>query len=208
MKNLLDWKSSLEDQEKRAILEWAERDSMDFGHLIQVARLSLMLFDGFQHWHQESEAGRRNLEAAALLHDMGASVSDRKHHKHSRDLILKRGLPGFEEMDLWAVASMARYHRKAWPSLDHPLFAKLGPKHRKQVSALSALLRMADGLDRSHRAVVKRVSPFEEGGQAGIEAQNGAPAGPEHYAWDKKKDWFEEYFQRSLVIRWTDWTPA
>jgi exopolyphosphatase/guanosine-5'-triphosphate,3'-diphosphate pyrophosphatase len=48
------------------------------------------------------------------------------------------------------VANIARYHRGAPPKTSHENLAGLTPELRKQIRRLSAILRLADGLDRGH----------------------------------------------------------
>ena len=53
---------------------------------------------------------------------------------------------------------MARYHRKALPTLQHPEFAELAPEDRRLVRELASLLRIADGLDYGHLSSVDHVT--------------------------------------------------
>jgi exopolyphosphatase/guanosine-5'-triphosphate,3'-diphosphate pyrophosphatase len=77
-------------------------------------------------------------------------VEARRHHKHSYRLIKETPLPGFTEAERHEIACIARYHRRALPSNSHEEFAQLSRKARKRVSALAALLRIADALDFNH----------------------------------------------------------
>jgi exopolyphosphatase / guanosine-5'-triphosphate,3'-diphosphate pyrophosphatase len=52
---------------------------------------------------------------------------------------------------------VARYHRGAPPSKQHPGYGSLAKPAREQVRRLSAILRLADGLDRGHISAVDRV---------------------------------------------------
>jgi exopolyphosphatase / guanosine-5'-triphosphate,3'-diphosphate pyrophosphatase len=57
------------------------------------------------------------------------------------------------------VALVSRYHRKRGPSRSrHPEFAALPEREQRLVRRLSGILRVADGLDRGHSALVERVS--------------------------------------------------
>ncbi|MCX8037160.1 MAG: HD domain-containing protein [Candidatus Sumerlaeia bacterium] len=126
-------------------------------HEQQVTRLALILFDGLQPLHGMGTRERTLLEAAALVHDIGMSVSDRKHHKQSYELITAHRflmwLP--DEVNLFAL--IARYHRKAEPSLEHREYAALPERDRAMVRKAAAILRVADGLDRAHLSTVQHV---------------------------------------------------
>ena len=56
-----------------------------------------------------------------------------------------------------AIALLARYHRKAKPSDRHREYASLSKRGRRVVNVGAALLRVADGLDRSHTGAVSHV---------------------------------------------------
>jgi exopolyphosphatase/guanosine-5'-triphosphate,3'-diphosphate pyrophosphatase len=55
------------------------------------------------------------------------------------------------------VALIARYHRKALPKDSHPLFSQLSDKDKQKTRILAGILRIADGLDRTHTCAVKSV---------------------------------------------------
>jgi len=119
-------------------------------HCEQVARLATQLFDGLAERFGIAAGGRELLEAAALLHDIGYVINHAKHHKHAYHLILHGDLQGFTQRELEVVACVARYHRKAFPSKRHSAFARLERGDRRLVRALAGILRVADGLDRTH----------------------------------------------------------
>lgn len=130
----------------------------DEAHAEQVARLSLALFDQCQVLHQLGRRDRLILHAAALLHDIGQFVSYKGHHKHSLYLIRHSELAHFMGDELLIVANVARYHRKAVPREDHPEFMQLSNSDQGRVLRLSALLRLADVLDREHASRIEALS--------------------------------------------------
>jgi exopolyphosphatase/guanosine-5'-triphosphate,3'-diphosphate pyrophosphatase len=87
------------------------------------------------------------LHAAAMLHDIGLFIAYEKHHKHSYYLIKSSGPTSFDSAELDLIANIARYHRKAHPSPKHLPFSQLSPLQQDVVRKLSAILRVADGLD-------------------------------------------------------------
>ena len=114
--------------------------------------------------HDGDAAERELLWAAAMLHDIGVSVDYDDHHKHSRYLILNAGLPGWSQREIALIAQMARYHRKGSPGLDD--LAALGRKgDRELVQRCSALLRVAEQLERSRDQLVR---------EAHVEVENGS----------------------------------
>jgi exopolyphosphatase/guanosine-5'-triphosphate,3'-diphosphate pyrophosphatase len=129
----------------------------DQHHMAQVTKLALALFDKLTDLHGLGERERLLLEVTAMLHDIGWSrTTDGGHHKHSRDMILDAELPGLTEDERTICALTARYHNKAEPDVKrHKGFAALKKSDRTLVCWLAAILRVADGLDCTHRGTVR-----------------------------------------------------
>jgi exopolyphosphatase/guanosine-5'-triphosphate,3'-diphosphate pyrophosphatase len=98
------------------------------------------------------------LEAAALLHDVGHLVSYRKHHIHSYQLIMHAERLGLSARDRLLVALISRYHRRSPPRRKHVEYAALPTEDQHLVRRLSAIVRMADGLDRGHTAPIETLA--------------------------------------------------
>ncbi|NQT51507.1 HD domain-containing protein [bacterium] len=124
------------------------------GHCEQVARLAAQLFDALAPLHGLGAQELEWLLCAALLHDIGLSVSPARHHKHSFRLILESHLPALADDEKSLVAHIAHYHRKAPPKSTHAAFDALDDRAQDIVRRLAALLRLADGLDRAHEDAV------------------------------------------------------
>jgi exopolyphosphatase/guanosine-5'-triphosphate,3'-diphosphate pyrophosphatase len=151
------------DVRRRSIVELAERCSYWPDHANQIARLSLAIFDQTQKVHGLTDREREWLEFAALLHDIGTHISYPRHHKHSYYLIRNGDLRGFEPDECEMIALVARYHRKTPPKKSHADFGSLGGTKRRIVRTLSAILRFAETLDRSHAQAVSGVEILDRG---------------------------------------------
>jgi exopolyphosphatase / guanosine-5'-triphosphate,3'-diphosphate pyrophosphatase len=136
-----------------------EAFAWDGEHCRQVRDLALTIFDQLAALHKLGADERDILEAAALLHDIGWTVTGKKHHKHSYRLIRENEakLVGFTLAQVELIAQVARYHRKATPSSRHKAFDDLSSDDQRVVQRLSAILRIADGLDRPHLQHVKQL---------------------------------------------------
>ena len=134
----------------------------DWPHARQVERLSDQLFRATQPLHRLDERARLLLARGAFLHNTGMLVEVRRHHKHSYRLIRETSLPGFTDQERLEIACIARYHRRALPSTSHKEFAELKREARKRVSALAALVRIADALDFNHDGRVLQLAQREE----------------------------------------------
>lgn len=134
----------------------------DWPHARQVERLANELFTATRSLHRLDAGAQRLLARAAFLHNVGMLIEARRHHKHSYRLIQETPLPDFSDEERHEIACIARYHRRALPSTSHAEYAALSRPARKRVSALSALLRIADALDYSHDGRVLHLSAQKE----------------------------------------------
>lgn len=143
------------DPRRRSVYELLHKCDWHEEHSTHVARMALQLFDEFKDSLDLPSGDRELLEYASLMHDIGYYVSHRKHHKHALYLIRNADLKGFKEDEIDLMANVARYHRRSTPKKRHKRYRKLDKTLRKRVKNLAAILRVADGLDRSHYQNVK-----------------------------------------------------
>ena len=140
-----------------AILELARRYQYDPGHAHQVECLAGTLFMELEALHGLNKDSRKLLEYAAILHDIGYFVSAKGHHRHALNMIMMEPLPELTRDEKTLIANLARYHRKAPPSLDHTAYGILSDEDKERVNRLAPLLRIADALDRSHEGAVQEL---------------------------------------------------
>jgi len=147
--------------------------------------------------HGFGQREREWLEFAAILHDIGYLINSRQHHKHAYYLIKNSDLSGFtaEEIDL--VANVARYHRRSVPTRKHSEFTVLPEGNQRIINVLSALLRIADGLDRSQFSVVRNVE-VKIGKTVVITVDVSGDAELEIWAARGRSDLFEKVFKRPV----------
>jgi exopolyphosphatase / guanosine-5'-triphosphate,3'-diphosphate pyrophosphatase len=138
------------DVRRRSIVELGERCGYWSEHAQQVARLALSIFDQTRSVHGLSDREREWLEYGALLHDIGVHISYERHHRHSYYLIKNGDLRGFDPQEIEVIALLARYHRQATPKKSHEGYGELPGPLRRSVRTLAAMVRLAEGLDRSH----------------------------------------------------------
>lgn len=133
--------------------------SNDSAHPSEVRRLSMMIFDEVCEKIVELPNKYRNyLEAGALLHDIGYAVNSKSHNKESQKLILEHGLKEFSHTETKIISCIARYHRGSLPDKrEHEIYNTLDKQERKIIKRLAGMLRIADGLDRAHLSLIKKI---------------------------------------------------
>ena len=175
-----EWDEDPRGLRRRSVVDLARRCGWNEAHSRHVAALGLSLFDqlvaaGLLDESDESrERDRELLEFAALLHDIGEHVSQSSHHKHAAYLVEHGGLRGFTPVEVVEIACIARYHRRSEPKATHLPYAQLDRTSRARVDRLSAVLRVADGLDRTHLQVVPSVVLDDRGDVVELVVGHGA----------------------------------
>jgi len=188
-----------EEQITKAAISLGRRFMFDEAHGLQVGRLATSLFDQFQALHGLGESDRRQLLAAAILHDVGGFISRKGHHKHSLYLLSRSELPGLSPTDMLIVANVARYHRKNIPRSTHPEFMRLSEGDRRRTTRLAALLRLADALDRTHLQNVEGVEIREGSGGVDLILKCEGDCLLERWALAYKKTFFEKVFNTTVT---------
>ncbi len=146
-------------------------------------------------------APRDLLSYAALLHDIGYVEGYESHHKTAFRLIMAEPIPGLSPHEQTLVAHVARYHRGSLPDpARHPAFAALPVPDREIVEQLGAILRFADGLDRTHTGAVQDLRCELDGDRLIVTLLPGVNDDSERWAGQKKARWFESVFGIKVIL--------
>jgi len=190
------------------IERFAAKCHVEIDHARHVAMLSSQIYAGLGKLYELDPSDVRLLDAAARLQDVGYLINYEAHHKHSYHLILHSRIEGFRPEDLELIANVARYHRGAEPKHKHDNFRCLSESNQKRVLALSAILRLAGGLDRSHNQTVHSVEV--RGAKKKIEMLVSADEHPEVNLWAARRRMglFEKVFDTEVTFRWDGQTTT
>jgi exopolyphosphatase/guanosine-5'-triphosphate,3'-diphosphate pyrophosphatase len=145
-----------DDVRMAGVRNLATQYESDLPHVEHVALLSLQMFDSLAGAGLfEPRPGERELLwAAAMLHDVGMTISYDDHHKHSAYLIVSAPLPGFDPRERALIAQITRYHRKGTAKLGE--FFELTQKGDDDLlDRCSVILRLAEHLERGRDQSVR-----------------------------------------------------
>ena len=111
-------------------------------------------------------------------------------------------MPGFSHHELELIANIARYHRRAHPKSKHASYRGMNDEDRQLIRELSAVLRIADGLDRTHGRSVEDVRVEREVGSIVFTAIAGH--NPEVDLWGaaRKSQLFDKVFELEPHFFW------
>src|ERR1700681_1523559 len=194
------------DVRRRSVVELAERCSYWPEHASQVARIAMALFDQTRGTHALTDREREWLEYGALLHDVGVHISYERHHKHSYYLIKNGDLRGFEPDEIETIALVARYHRRATPDRGHGEYAGLGRRRQRTIQALAAVLRLAEGLDRSHSQIISGLELHDRGEDVLLQVRTTGDAELELWAATRHMALFARLIGKPLHVEVSDQT--
>jgi exopolyphosphatase/guanosine-5'-triphosphate,3'-diphosphate pyrophosphatase len=201
----LVWQSDHESRQVREVrigaVALGRKYLFDEAHALHVSEMALSLFDQLKSLHGLSKRDRKVLQAASLLHDMGQFVSYKGHHKHSLYLLSHSELPSFSQREMLMVANVSRYHRKAHPQPHHHYFISMPEEDRESVIKLSAILRVADSLDREHTQRVTGVTVKITDDDVSLWLDGTAGVLLEGWTLKKKANLFEKIFDRKIHLR-------
>jgi exopolyphosphatase/guanosine-5'-triphosphate,3'-diphosphate pyrophosphatase len=179
-----------------------EKYHYDREHASNVAALSLQLFDALKEDHGLGSRGRLLLETAAILHDIGTYLSLASHHKHAAYLVDAAEIFGLRKADKNIVSNVVRYHRRSPPKETHVAYMSLPKNDRAIVFKLSAILRVADALDRSHQQKVRDLTLERENDRYLIWVdENAGDLSIELEGLQKKNDMFNDAFGAPILLR-------
>src|SRR5205823_164781 len=196
------------DVRRRSVFELAERCNFWPDHAHQVARLAVALFDQTRAIHGLTDRERDWLEYASILHDLGVHISYERHHKHSYYLIKNGDLRGFEPEEVEAIALIARYHRQATPKRRHEGFSAFDRRHRRAIRTLSAILRLAESLDRSHSQTIIAVELHDRGDDGLLQVRTTGDAELELWAASRHSAPFERVIGKPVRVEVSDTSNA
>lgn len=153
----------------RSVLHLGRSCNFDEEHSEVVSALALQLFDSAKAigLHNLGDSERELLKYSATLHDVGDFISFNDHHLHSQYIIGNAELLGFDKNEVSMMAFIARFHRKKAPTRKALKNSGLGDEAKAAVVVLSAFLRFAEKLDRSHCGLVSRAE-FKDGGDGQV----------------------------------------
>ncbi len=194
--------SDLSKQVSNSAINLGRKFNFDEKHAICVTKLALKLFDLLKNDHGLGPRERMLLEVSAVLHDIGMYISATSHHKHGKYVVDASDIFGLRKADKDIVSNVVRYHRRSPPKRTHVPYMSLTRINRTIVSKLSAILRVADALDRSHQQKINDVDIEMEGDTYNLWITDDVgDLSIERQGLLDKRNMFSDVFGSSIVIK-------
>lgn len=140
------------------------------------------------------------LEVAAILHDIGIFIRMDDHNLHSEYIIRHSEIFGLTRTENLIISLIARYHRGKQMPQDNEQFPVFARSDRMTILKLTAILRLADALDRSHGYSLKDINVYLKKDSLFIKAKGSQNLSLERIALSEKGDLFESVFGYKVVL--------
>jgi len=200
---LADGEPRFENVRTAAVRNLAIQYEDDLAHAEHVAKLSMQMQDSLVAGgvFKPGPGERELLWAAAMLHDVGMTISYGDHHKHSQYLIVSADLPGFDPRERALIAQISRYHRKGAAKLGE--MAGLSRDGDDDLlDRCSLILRLAEHLERGRDQSVREVRLYANGDDVDLHLEADGDLTLPRWSVDRYGDdeAFQRVFGRHLLI--------
>lgn len=172
----------------------------DMFHAKNVMQNSLKIYECMEKELSLDERSKTLLEVSALLHDIGNFINMSNHHVHSEYIIRHSDIFGLTRSENIIVATIAHYHRGKQQPEDSEQFQILARSDRMQILKLTAILRIADALDRSHGQSIRDFDVKLKNDSLIISAKGIKNLALERIALAEKGELFESVFGYKVIL--------
>lgn len=172
----------------------------DENHAERVREYCLKIYDSLSEEIALDDRSRLLIELAAILHDIGIFIRMDEHNLHSEYIIHHSEIFGITRTENVILSTIAKYHRGRAQPQDNEQFQILARSDRMRILKLTAILRIADALDRSHGKSFTDFSVEIKGDSLIIRTKGSKNVALERFALAEKGGLFESVFGYKLSL--------
>lgn len=167
-----------------------------------LEHICLTVFDSMKRVHGMGKRERLLLRLAALLHDCGKYISMANLGECSYQIVMATEIIGLSHREREIVANVVRYNHQQFDYGEGPGGRNLPDREAYLIVAkLTAILRLANGLDRSHKQKFRDFRTSWKDNELIITVNTTEDITLERGLFGPKADFFEEVFSVRPVIR-------
>lgn len=165
-------------------------------------KIALTIFDSMKEIHGLSKRDRLLLQLAAILGDCGRFISLASVGENSYNIIIATEIIGLSHVEREVVANIVKYSTEKFDyyhimddnaSLDREAYLK--------IAKLTAIIRLSDGLDLSHKGKCGKLKAVNKNNELILTVETNADMTLEFGLFEKFATFFEEVYNIKPVLR-------
>ena len=167
-----------------------------------LEKIALTIYDSMKKVHGLGKRERLLLRIATLLHDCGKYISLVNLGECSYNIIMSTEIIGLSHVEREIVANVVKYNHMDFDYYE--AMGRDGSLTRKEyltIAKLTAILKIANGLDRSHKQKFKNVKTTLKEEQLIITVDASLDITLEKGLFSRRSEFFEEVYSVRPVIR-------
>ena len=167
-----------------------------------LEQIALTIYDSMKKVHGLGRRERLLLRIATLLHDCGKYISLVNLGECSYNIIMSTEIIGLSHVEREIIANVVKYNH-----MDFEYYEEIGKngsltkRNYLTIAKLTAILKIANGLDRSHKQKFKNVKTVLRDEQLIITVDGSLDITLEKGLFSKRAEFFEEVYSVRPVIR-------
>ena len=199
-KNIIRSGHNFDDDILASARNIAKRYQCSKSHIKALEDLALNIFDHTKKIHGMSARERLLLQIAVILHGVGKYISLSDVGECSYSIIMATEIIGLSHMEREIVANVVKYNTMPFGYYDE-MSSRLGKKEYLIVAKMTAMLRIVNAMDRSHKQKFQNVRVALKDGEMVITVTTDEDITLEKGLFPDKAAFFEEVFSVRPVIR-------
>ncbi|MCD7955140.1 MAG: hypothetical protein LUG93_05155 [Lachnospiraceae bacterium] len=199
---LLTRRHSFDEDILAAARSISKRYKTSQAHIRNIGDIAVEIFDRMKKVHGLGERERLLLQIAVILHSCGKFISLTDVSECAYNIILATEIIGLSQEERSIVAYTVKYNTSRFIYYDElETKTDLDEKEYMIVAKLTAILRIANSLDRTHQQKCQNLTVTLKEHELRIAVASQADLSLERGAFDEKVDFFEEVFNVRPVLK-------
>ena len=171
-------------------------------HTETVEKYVLQIFDTMRKYHGMGQRERLLLQIAVLIHACGKFISVRNSNECAYNIIMSTEIIGLSHREREIIANAIRFDTEEFVSFEEfSMGSSLDKNDYLLIAKISAILRVANSMDRSHKQKFKNVRVTLKERELLVVVDTVEDITLEQGLFSHKADFFETIFSIRPVIR-------
>lgn len=163
--------------------------------------ISTTIFDSMKKIHGLGKRERLYLRLAAILHDCGKYISMVNIGETSYQIVMATEIIGLSHTEREIVANVVRFNHSRFVYYGQQITSSLDRESYMIVAKLTAILRLASGLDRSHKQKFKGLKAALKENQLILTIDTQEDITLEKGFFEDREEFFQEVFSVEPVLK-------